>query len=188
MSLQLTGGFDRPAPQSARAFRALLEAMARPGRIESVEGAKPPAPLSVAAGTAILTLCDPQTPVYLAGKADTAETRAWIAFHTGAPVTSAAEASFAIGSWEDLQPLGSYKTGEPAYPDRSATLIVEMEELRPEGARLSGPGIETFAFLSLPETRAFQANAQLFPLGFDCLFTCGDRLAALPRTTRVEDH
>ena len=41
----LTGGFDVPPLQSARAFRALLEAMARPGTIHKVEGALPPAPL-----------------------------------------------------------------------------------------------------------------------------------------------
>jgi alpha-D-ribose 1-methylphosphonate 5-triphosphate synthase subunit PhnH len=42
------------------------------------------------------------------------------------------------------------------------------------------------AALSLPEVAAFQANARAFPLGLDFLFTCGDRLAALPRSTRVE--
>ena len=46
----LAGGFHDPAPQSAHAFRALLDAMARPGRIHQVSGALPPAPLSVAAG------------------------------------------------------------------------------------------------------------------------------------------
>jgi alpha-D-ribose 1-methylphosphonate 5-triphosphate synthase subunit PhnH len=39
--------------------------------------------------------------------------------------------------------------------------------------------------LDLPETQAFQRNATLFPLGFDCLFTSGNRLAALPRSTRI---
>ncbi|MCB5412218.1 phosphonate C-P lyase system protein PhnH [Pseudogemmobacter faecipullorum] len=188
MTAVLTGGFDSPAPQSARAFRSVLEAMARPGRIETLQGAVPPAPLSVAAGTLILTLCDPTTPVYLAGKFDSAAIRSWISFHTGAPLTRAGEASFAIGSWQELQPLSAYQIGDPSYPDRSATLIVELEELRGEGARLSGPGIETSSHLSLPETRAFRENAQLFPLGIDCLFTCADRLAALPRTTRVEDN
>ena len=76
--------------------------------------------------------------------------------------------------------------GTPEYPDRSATLIVEMERLQASGARLSGPGIKAAAALSLPEITEFQANARHFPLGLDFLFTCGDRLAALPRSTRVE--
>ncbi|MDP1577127.1 MAG: phosphonate C-P lyase system protein PhnH, partial [Cypionkella sp.] len=33
---------------------------------------------------------------------------------------------------------------------------------------------------------AFQANRALFPLGFDCFFTCGTKVAALPRSTYVE--
>lgn len=186
MTLQLTGGFDAPAVQSARAFRAVMEAMARPGRIEAIEGALPPAPLSQAAGTVILTLTDPTTPIYLAGGFDTPEIRAWIAFHTGAPITSAAKASFALGLWADLTPLSAYPIGEPSYPDRSTTLIVEVPSLANAGPRLTGPGIESSIQLSLPETEAFQANAQNFPLGLDFIFTCGAQLAVLPRTTKVE--
>jgi alpha-D-ribose 1-methylphosphonate 5-triphosphate synthase subunit PhnH len=31
----------------------------------------------------------------------------------------------------------------------------------------------------------FQQNKRIFPLGLDFIFTCGECLAALPRTTRV---
>jgi alpha-D-ribose 1-methylphosphonate 5-triphosphate synthase subunit PhnH len=51
---------------------------------------------------------------------------------------------------------------------------------------LRGPGIKDTAALQLPEIRAFQDNAKLFPLGLDFYFTAGDQLAALPRTTKVE--
>ena len=61
----LSGGFADPAAQSARSFRGILEAMARPGRIETLEGACPPAPLSVAGGCVLLTLADGTTPVHL---------------------------------------------------------------------------------------------------------------------------
>ena len=61
----LLGGFADAPRQSARAFRAALESMARPGTLWSVEGAAPPAPLSVAAGVLILTLCDGTTPLHL---------------------------------------------------------------------------------------------------------------------------
>ncbi|WP_323042342.1 phosphonate C-P lyase system protein PhnH [Gemmobacter sp.] len=187
MTAILTGGFADPAVQSAQAFRALLEAMARPGRIHAVAGAAPPAPLSVAAGVALLTLTDSTTPVYLAGAADCDGLRGWIAFHTGAPLVGAGLAQFAVGTWADLLPVTRFRIGEPAWPDRSATLIVETDRLEPQGARLTGPGIATEARLTLPETAAFQANRALFPLGFDVILTCGDRLAALPRSTRVED-
>lgn len=183
---ELEGGFSNPPIEAARAFRGLLEAMARPGRIERVAGANPPSPLSVAAGVLILTLCDRQTPVHLAGGHDCAAVRDWIAFHTGAPVAPPAQAAFALGRWADLMPLGAYPQGSADYPDRSATLIVECDRLAPEGAGLTGPGIETRAALSLPEIAAFRANAALYPLGLDFWFTSADRLAGLPRTTQVE--
>jgi alpha-D-ribose 1-methylphosphonate 5-triphosphate synthase subunit PhnH len=182
----LSGAFAAPPVDAARAFRAVMRVMARPGTIEAVKGATPPAPLSVAAGTALLTLCDPETPLHLASTADCAAVRDWITFHTGAPLVARAEATFALGSWEALMPLGDYPLGTSEYPDRSATLIVEMARLEATGARLTGPGIKDSAALSLPEVAAFQANASAFPLGLDFLFTCGDRVAALPRSTRVE--
>ncbi len=183
----LSGGFAEAPLQSARAFRAILEAVARPGTILPVEGAAPPAPLSVAAGVALLTLTDTTTPVHLAGRADCRAVRDWLTFHIGAPVVAAAAADFAVGTWDALQPVTRFCIGEPDYPDRSATLIVEMDRLTAHGPCLSGPGIETATWLSLPETAAFRANRALFPLGFDCILTCGNRLAALPRSTRAEN-
>ncbi len=182
----LSGGFVDAPTQSARAFRAVLEAMARPGTIHTVAGATPPAPLSVAAGVALLTLTDPTTPLHLAGAADCQPVRDWVAFHIGAPLVSAEDAAFALGTWDALQPVTRFKIGQPDYPDRSATLIVEVDRLTNHGPALTGPGIALATWLSLPETAAFHANRALFPLGFDCLFTCGNRLAGLPRSTKVE--
>ncbi|NJM82166.1 MAG: phosphonate C-P lyase system protein PhnH [Tabrizicola sp.] len=185
-SADLSGGFTEISHQSARAFREILEAMARPGSIRTVVGALPPAPLSVAAGVVLLTLTDPTTPLHLAGEADCKAVRDWVAFHIGAPLVAAEAAAFAIGTWEALHPVSRFAIGQPDYPDRAATLIVEADRLTNHGPALTGPGIETATWLSLPETAAFHANRALFPLGFDCIFTCGDRLAGVPRSTRVE--
>ena len=182
----LQPGFAKPDTDAAQAFRAIMRAMARPGTIEAADGVVPPAPLSVAAGAVLLTLCDTETPLYLAGNADCAAVRAWVGFHTGAPFCEAAQCSFALGTWDALMPLSAYPVGTDEYPDRSATLIVERPELLPQGTVLRGPGIETQAHLSLPETVAFQRNAAQFPRGLDFIFTSRDRIAALPRTTRVE--
>ncbi|MFA9230152.1 MAG: phosphonate C-P lyase system protein PhnH [Microgenomates group bacterium] len=181
----LQGGFTDAPVQSARAFRAVLNALARPGTINPLTGATPPAPLSVAAGTALLTLCDGTTPLHLAGPADCQAVRDWVAFHIGAPLVDASHAQFALGRWTDLHPVDRFAIGQPDYPDRSATLIVEMDRLTPNGPQLSGPGIETTAHLSLPGTAAFQSNGALFPLGFDCLFTSQAQIAGLPRSTKV---
>ena len=181
----LSGGFSDPATVSAHAFRAVMEAMARPGTVQEIVGAAPPSPLSVAAGTALLTLCDTDTPVYLAGAAACDAVRSWIAFHTGAPLSGPSECMFAVGTWDALMPLSTYPLGTAAYPDRSATLIVERDTLSTHGASLVGPGIKTTAALDLPEREAFQANNRLFPRGLDFLFTSGSRIAALPRSTQV---
>ncbi|MCV3273616.1 phosphonate C-P lyase system protein PhnH [Roseobacter sinensis] len=183
----LSGGFADPAIQSAQAFRGVMEAMARPGTVRSISGATPPAPLSGAAGTVLLTLCDPDTPVYLAGEADCDAVRGWLAFHTGAPLAGPSHCMFAVGTWDQLNPLSVYKIGTPEYPDRSATLIVECTELTGSGACLKGPGIKTSSALSVPEVQAFQHNTALFPLGLDFILTCGNTVAALPRSTRVSE-
>lgn len=182
----LTGGFTDAPQQAASAFRAALNAMARPGVIETVAGGEAPAPVSQAAAVLLLTLCDAETPIYLAPGHDTQDVRDWIAFHISAPIATRDNAMFALGGWDALAPLAEFPIGTSEYPDRSTTLIVELESLAAEGAALTGPGIRDRAALNLPEVGAFRANRALFPQGLDFYFTCGDRLAGLPRSTIVE--
>ena len=185
MAAVLEGGFKDAPRDASHAFRGLMTAMARPGTCVDVAGAVPPAPLSVAAGVVLLTLCDPDTPVYLAGAFDCDDVRTWLAFHTGAPISTAQTCAFALGSWDDLNPLEAYPVGTAQYPDRSATLIVERQSLVPSGVILTGPGIERQAALNLPDPAALAANHRLFPLGLDFIFTAGSQVAALPRSTRI---
>jgi alpha-D-ribose 1-methylphosphonate 5-triphosphate synthase subunit PhnH len=182
----LEGGFINAPVESAQCFRKIMNVMAKPGTIETLAIATPPAPLSAAAGSLLLTLCDAQTPIYLSEKFDNADVKAWITFHCNSPFSDAKDCMFALGDWDQLQPLHAFPIGTPEYPDRSTTLIVEMDELTPSGAVLSGPGIQHTSALSLPDVTAFQKNALLFPLGLDFYFTCGDKIAALPRTTKVK--
>lgn len=184
----LSGGFADPPRDSARAFRACLQAMARPGRIFTVEGVVPPAPLSPAAGALALVLCDGETPLFLAPGHDTPALRDWLTFHCGAPLLSGRRgAAFGFGAWAALDAgHGDWPLGTDENPHLSATLIVEVDHLAQTGARLTGPGIETEARLSLPDAGFFAANRARFPRGLDIFLCCGDRLAALPRSTRVE--
>jgi len=183
----LTPGFDQPATDAARAFRMVLDAMAHPGRIVTLDGPAAPAPCSQAACVALLTLADATTPLHLAGAHDCGPLRDWVAFHLAAPLVGPEDATFALGTWGALGPLTAYRQGAPDYPDRSATLIVEMPALVPNGTRLTGPGIETAAYLSLPDAGALRGNAARFPLGLEFRFTSGAQLAALPRTTKLGD-
>ncbi len=182
------GGFSDAPVESARVFRTAMSALARPGEIGVLGGVCPPAPMSMAAGALVLTLCDADTGLYLAGDMDTPEVRGWVTFHTGAPVVSAEQADFALGRWQALLPLAPYRIGTPEYPDQSVTLIAEVAVLEPSGAVLSGPGIRDSARLSVPDVAALRANAAGYPLGLDFFFTCGDRVAGLPRSTRVSEE
>lgn len=182
----LSGGFADTPVQAARAFRAALNALARPGTHRALTGANPPAPLSVAAGTLLLTLADATTPVHLAASHDTAAVRDWLTFHCAAPLVAPGQAVFALGSWEALQPVSRFAIGTPDYPDRAATLIVEMAGAAPFNARLTGPGIRGSVPVALPDIAAFAANHARFPLGFDTFLAMGDRITGLPRSTHVE--
>ena len=185
----LKGGFADLPVQSATAFRSVLQAMARPGTIHQLAGAAPPSPLSVAAGVVLLTLCDHETPLFVGASVDTPDLRRWISFHTGATFSAAGEAVIAIGSWQDFTPLSAFSVGSAEYPDRSTTLITETGPLGREGSnacRLTGPGIQDFYTLCLPDPVLMQANAALFPLGLDFILTSDSSVAALPRSTKIK--
>ncbi|MFN4282962.1 MAG: phosphonate C-P lyase system protein PhnH [Alphaproteobacteria bacterium] len=191
----LKAGFDDSVHDSQRAFRALLDAMARPGRI-----ATPPAPpehpaaLHTASAAVCLALLDFETPLWLAGE-DVAETRAWLAFHAGCPFAATpGEAAFAlVTDARFLPPLDSFALGSDEMPERSTTLLLEVGGLDAgRGKRLSGPGIDGSALLAIDGLcESFwverAAACALFPRGLDMILSAGAELAALPRTARVED-
>jgi alpha-D-ribose 1-methylphosphonate 5-triphosphate synthase subunit PhnH len=190
MSPALTAGFAEPVLDAQRCFRAVLDAMARPGRVQRLPGLpEPPAPLGGAAAAVLLTLADADTPVWLDAGA-TAE--AWLRFHAGAPIVAApADAAFLLACGTP-PPLRDLAQGTEEEPHRSATLILQVAGLE-EGAgwRLTGPGIEhahRLRVTGLPESfaAAWQANRARFPCGIDLVLCAGDRLAALPRTTALE--
>jgi len=190
-------GFGDPVRGSQRLFREALEAMARPGTIRTLSDLPvPPAHTDPAAYALLLTLCDAGTPVFLsASLAQEAELLESLHFHTGAPVCAdPGTARFAlIADPEDSIPLERFSLGTDDYPDASATIILQVQELSSDGPwRLSGPGIRgTCAFgvhgLGPDFTAQRRALHACFPRGVDMFLSCGDRLAALPRTTRIEE-
>lgn len=186
-------GFADSVHDSQAAFRGVLEAMAHPGRTVTVPGpTAAPAGLDPATASVLLTLCDPDTAVWLDEAA--VPIGDWLGFRTGAPcVATAAEAVFAVVLEPRAMPaLRDVGWGTDEVPEASTTLIVQVEALAEgEGWTLRGPGIATQARLSvggLPQgwildRRAMQAA---FPRGVDVVFACGHRIAALPRTTNLE--
>ena len=181
-----SGGFADPAVASAHGFRAAMDVMARPGTRREITGGMAPEGLSPAAASLILTLCDPETGIYLAPDVNSEALRGWITFHTGAPLVSADKADFAVGGWEALMPMDQYRIGTTEYPDRSATLVVELAEFAAPNATLTGPGIKDTARMYLPDLALLLRNAMLYPLGVDLFFTSGAEVAALPRSTQIQ--
>lgn len=191
----LSAGFVEPVLDAQAAFRATLDAMSRPGRIEELAlRLDPPAGVDAATAAACLTLLDGDTPVWLAPHAAAERVAAWIAFHTGAPIAqSAADAAFVVALDASALPtLDTFDWGTDEEPQRGATLIVQVPALTKQGGwTLSGPGIATRATLHVdglptPFAAERRAMAGSFPRGLDILFTSGARLAALPRTTILE--
>jgi alpha-D-ribose 1-methylphosphonate 5-triphosphate synthase subunit PhnH len=178
--------------ESQAAFRAVLDAMARPGRLAQFTApAQPPASLGRAAAALALTLADMDTAVWLSPAC--AASADWLRFHCGAKLAaSPAAARFAFASAHDCPALASFDLGTPEYPDQSTTLILEVPSLAASGRLvLRGPGIETFETVDiagLPSGFWGQRDMlhELFPRGLDIVFVAGDRALALPRTTRVE--
>ncbi|MBB2712202.1 phosphonate C-P lyase system protein PhnH [Rhizobium sophoriradicis] len=190
----LTGGFAEPVFHAQGVFKLLMDGMARPGTIETVQpDVAPPVPLGVAAGAIALTLCDHDTPVWLSQGLAKSAVPDWLGFHAGAPLTTEkAEARFAFTEADAaLCPFGLFASGTQEYPDRSTTLIIELSDL--EGGRrlaLIGPGIQSvteIAPVGLPETflRLWAENRALFPRGIDIVLTSGERFLCLPRTTKI---
>jgi alpha-D-ribose 1-methylphosphonate 5-triphosphate synthase subunit PhnH len=189
-------GFADPTLDSQRVFRGILQAMSRPGRIVDVaDGIQAPAPLHPAAAAVCLALLDFETPIWLDAAAARPEVVGWLRFHCGAPVVERPEAArFAlVADPLAMPPLHAFDAGTPEYPDRSATLILQVQALLGgTGRRLAGPGIEGTPRLEVAGVPAHfwtcvRDNHAQFPRGVDTVLSAGRMLAALPRTTRVED-
>jgi alpha-D-ribose 1-methylphosphonate 5-triphosphate synthase subunit PhnH len=186
----LTPGFADPVADAQSCFRAVMDAMARPGRIHEVGGLNAPAPLCDAAAAVLLTLADHETRLWLDPAAHAASD--WIAFHTGAPTTpSLAQAMFAVAL--TLPDMAELSAGTDEAPETSATVILQLTSLA-SGARylLSGPGLREPAVLAvdgLPADFAtvWARNHALFPRGIDLLLCAANQLAALPRSVTVRE-
>jgi len=192
---ELPAGFADKVLSAQSTFRSVMDAMARPGsvqRIAAVSGA--PSPVMRGAAAVALTLFDHDTPVWLdPAMSGTSDVTKWLKFHTGAPVIADSQVcSFAlIGDAAALPALDRFAFGSNEYPDRSTTLVLQVESLT-EGSQfeLRGPGIDGAAVLraKIQPADLFERlgiNAALFPRGIDVVLVADDAIVAIPRTTRL---
>jgi alpha-D-ribose 1-methylphosphonate 5-triphosphate synthase subunit PhnH len=187
-------GLGDPAHDAQQLFRAILAATSQPGRIVALSDAPAgPGALSRAAAAWLLTLADRDTPVWLADEFDRPEVRDFLRFHAGVPLTpSRGEAVFAVQAGGSAQALDGFAIGTDPYPDRSATLVLEVPDLRGgPPTKWRGPGIAGQARVAIGGLaedfwRDWAANHGLFPCGVDLVFTAGTELCALTRSIAVE--
>jgi alpha-D-ribose 1-methylphosphonate 5-triphosphate synthase subunit PhnH len=192
---ELPAGFADKVLSAQSTFRSVMDAMARPGSVQRIlSGAGRPAAMMRGAAAIALTLFDHDTPVWLdPAMSATPDVSKWLKFHTSAPVIADSSiASFAlIGDSANLPPLDRFAFGSNEYPDRSTTLILQVESLT-QGAvfELRGPGIDGTATLraEIQPRDLFErlaVNPALFPRGIDVVLVHDDAIVAIPRTTRL---
>jgi alpha-D-ribose 1-methylphosphonate 5-triphosphate synthase subunit PhnH len=176
-------------------FRAVMDAMAHPGRVNALAAlpAEWPVPLNGGAAAVLLCLADFETPVWLDNAARGGEATAWLRFHVGARITGdPREAAFAfVTDPRNAPDFQSFALGSLDYPDRSTTFILQVDTFGGGAARtLMGPGIRdvaSFAAMPLPDDfeARLAANHALSPRGVDFIFVSSAAVAALPRSTRL---
>ncbi|MDP2817824.1 MAG: phosphonate C-P lyase system protein PhnH [Polaromonas sp.] len=186
----VSAGFGDPVHEAQVAFRAVLEALSRPGQRMAIGRPVPGLGLGPALAHLLLALTDDDTPVWWQQPGSAAD---WLRFHTGASVAAApSHAAFAvIGDVVAMPALEAFSAGSVESPEQAATLLIEVPSLS-EGPAVEwhGPGIrdmQTVRLAGLPDSfwTQWQANHAAFPQGVDIVFTCTDTALGLPRTTRV---
>jgi len=190
----ISPGLQHPVLDSQRIFRAVLLTMSRPGTVTVLGNwPAPPSPLKPAAASVCLALADLDTPLWLESTIHS-DIQTYLRFHCGCPLTQKQEdASFAVVmDGNDLPDLKKFEAGTEEYPDRSATVIIQVRELNVgRGVTLTGPGIKDSTKLTVDGLdsgfwREFKKNSERFPLGYDVILASDTEIASLPRTVRVE--
>jgi alpha-D-ribose 1-methylphosphonate 5-triphosphate synthase subunit PhnH len=182
-------------PRAAReqeTFRALLDAMARPGTVGHV-------PLHVAGGdmaaavSVFEALIDHEVS-FAAVPSMPGATEALLRL-TGSRVAALSTADYVLCREDSLEEvLRQAKTGPLDYPDRGATIVCRVSEIgEGEAVTLSGPGIDGTTTLRLRSFAAsarqeFSARNEDRPLGVDIVFVdSAGRIACLNRYTALKE-
>lgn len=185
--------FGNPVQHSQQVFRALLDAMANPGRrVDTGGDVGHPHGLAPSLAAALLTLCDFETPVLIGQGFDVQAIGDWLRFHTGAPaVAEHGRAAIALLDASHLPPLDDFALGSDEAPERGATLLIQVPSLDgPAALRWSGPGIKSetaMPLFGLPERfwRQRLLLGSAFPRGLDIYLGHDQALVGLPRSTTI---
>lgn len=183
---------------SQRHFRTVLDSMARPGKINRFApiALNPPPALHRAAAYVGFALLNADV-VYDATSLG-ADAETYLRVNTHAQIGGADKADFIFlhGSGDPACVLAA-KVGIPAYPETSASLVIQVAHIGKSSATgglqltIEGPGVETREILFVtglnPDVlAAWKGKNHEFPLGVDALLVTTDEcIVCLPRTSRV---
>ena len=185
-------GFQTPAIEAQRVFRAVMEGWARPGQRVDVSGfGSHPEGIDPAAAAIALTLVDADTPIHLLESAKAANP--WFKFHCGCPVTDhSGRAEFVFGTAEELTDLSQFSLGSAMEPELGARIIATVKGFESGPAyQFSGPGVNGVLSVQIDGLLEdfFDRRAKLsrrFPAGLDFVFVAGSQFLCLPRTTLIK--
>ena len=191
----IAAGFSHEAFGSQAVFRASLNALSHPGRPFHVPtDCALPEHGQPAAAALLLGLLDADTRLWLSPALAQSDAAPWLRFHTGCQiVTDTNDAHFVwLALGDEMPALNSLRLGSEAYPDQSATCVIETLALQADlaGWTLQGPGIQDQRQLQVtglaPDfTDQWQHNHTSFPCGVDVFLTTPTQVVGLPRTTRI---
>ena len=188
-----SGSQGNPAHDNQRIFRAILLTMAQPGTVTVLGNwPKPPKGLHPAAAAVCLALVDMDTPLWVGTHAPM-DVTTYLRFQCGCPLPRKEEncAFGLILNGNDLPDLERFNPGEIEYPDRSATLIIQVSSIDlGRGVHLSGPGTRNETRLHVDGLdpafwKSLQQNNRRFPLGYDVILATKTEIASLPRSVQV---
>jgi alpha-D-ribose 1-methylphosphonate 5-triphosphate synthase subunit PhnH len=197
----LGAGFGNEALGSQAVFRYALEALSHPGRlVDVVHDATVPASGHAVSAALLLALLDSDCTLWLSPKLSASDAALWLHFHTGCHiVTDVSQAQFLWIALGDAMPaLATLAQGTDAYPDQSATCVIDVIALHHAGASaadwtLRGPGIQAqqqvgVQGLDAGFTAQWAVNQARFPSGVDVFLATRHQLMGLPRTTSITTH
>jgi len=180
-------------------FRILLNAMAHPGTIYAFQKMEltPPNNINLASVCIGFALMNADVSFAVQNEHEV-EIAHYLALNTGATIVTLAQTDYLFTTGNaSPSSITSLKTGTLSYPENSATLIIDVNQLSSSptinalAIELSGPGIEnttTLYITGLSSTllEAIQEQNTEFPLGLDIMLTDqNNQLACIPRSSII---
>jgi len=179
-------------------FRTLVEGMSHPGRVYQMPAINEKVPWSNGLLAIVHTLFDHEIGFAVIESASQDQTSGEVYEATKASVVDLPEADYVIveGSRSGGE-IESASRGEPAFPDKGATIIYRLDSTNSgSGAPgdkiiLTGPGINgrkapQLSGLDRDEIALIREINSEYPLGVDCIFLNGqNQIMCLPRSTRI---